>query len=106
MSIVDLISNVCSAWLSYTYLTDLKLYLFGATYAVCLATVDRRSHERFIESNNQIGLLVDKFKLEGNSFRKAGGGFSPIEGRGSSTPLHALGRPSAINAIGTLIMYD
>jgi hypothetical protein len=73
-------------------------------YYLCLATVDRRSHERFIESNNQIGLLVEKFKMEGNSFRKAGGGFSPIEGRGSSTPLHALGRPSALNAIGTLIM--
>ncbi|XP_013201109.1 ATP-binding cassette sub-family G member 5 [Amyelois transitella] len=34
-------------------------------YYLCLSTVDRRSRERFIESNHQIALLVEKFKLEG-----------------------------------------
>jgi ATP-binding cassette subfamily G (WHITE) protein 5 (sterolin 1) len=31
--------------------------------------VDRRSRERFIESNNQISALVEKFKLEGGAYR-------------------------------------
>ncbi|KAM3961608.1 ATP-binding cassette sub-family G member 5 [Aphomia sociella] len=34
-------------------------------YYLCLSTVDRRSRERFIESNHQIAALVEKFKLEG-----------------------------------------
>ena len=29
-----------------------------------------RSRERFIESNNQISALVEKFKLEGGPYRK------------------------------------
>ena len=36
---------------------------------VCLSTVDRRSRERFIESNNQISALVEKFKVEGGPYR-------------------------------------
>lgn len=38
--------------------------------SVCLSTVDRRSRERFIESNNQIASLVEKFKVEGTTYRK------------------------------------
>ncbi|XP_045764532.1 ATP-binding cassette sub-family G member 5 [Maniola jurtina] len=34
-------------------------------YYLCLSTVDRRSRERFIESNHQIAALVEKFKVEG-----------------------------------------
>ncbi|KAG6460809.1 hypothetical protein O3G_MSEX012235 [Manduca sexta] len=34
-------------------------------YYLCLSTVDRRSRERFIESNHQIAALVEKFKHEG-----------------------------------------
>ncbi|XP_072940195.1 ATP-binding cassette sub-family G member 5 [Epargyreus clarus] len=34
-------------------------------YYLCLSTVDRRSRERFIESNHQIAALVEKFRLEG-----------------------------------------
>lgn len=34
-------------------------------YYLCLSTVDRRSRERFIESNHQIAALVEKFKMEG-----------------------------------------
>ncbi|XP_045524561.1 ATP-binding cassette sub-family G member 5 [Pieris brassicae] len=36
-------------------------------YYLCLSTVDRRSRERFIESNHQIAALVEKFKVEGQS---------------------------------------
>ncbi|XP_023936888.1 ATP-binding cassette sub-family G member 5 [Bicyclus anynana] len=36
-------------------------------YYLCLSTVDRRSRERFIESNQQIAALVEKFKLEGQA---------------------------------------
>ncbi|CAH1154351.1 unnamed protein product [Phaedon cochleariae] len=39
-------------------------------YYLCLSTVDRRSRERFMESNHQIAALVDKFKIEGGVFRK------------------------------------
>lgn len=39
-------------------------------FAVCLSTVDRRSRERFLESNQQISVLVDKFKAEGGIFLK------------------------------------
>lgn len=38
--------------------------------AVCLSTVDRRSRERFLESNQQISVLVDKFKAEGGVYLK------------------------------------
>lgn len=36
-------------------------------YYLCLSTVDRRSRERFIESNHQIAALVEKFKMEGQA---------------------------------------
>ncbi|XP_017786631.1 PREDICTED: ATP-binding cassette sub-family G member 5 [Nicrophorus vespilloides] len=39
-------------------------------YYLCLSTVDRRSRERFVESNNQISALVEKFKIEGPSYRQ------------------------------------
>jgi ATP-binding cassette subfamily G (WHITE) protein 5 (sterolin 1) len=32
--------------------------------------VDRRSRDRFLESNQQISVLVDKFKVEGGIFLK------------------------------------
>ncbi|OXU21078.1 hypothetical protein TSAR_015316 [Trichomalopsis sarcophagae] len=39
-------------------------------YYLCLSTVDRRSRDRFLESNQQISVLVDKFKDEGGIFLK------------------------------------
>ncbi|KAF5281614.1 hypothetical protein FQR65_LT02934 [Abscondita terminalis] len=39
-------------------------------YYLCLSTVDRRSRERFVESNHQIAALVEKFKIEGNAYHK------------------------------------
>lgn len=49
---------------------------------MCLSTVDRRSRERFIESNTQIIALVEKFKMEGTPYRKssAGGGSHMVLG--------------------------
>ena len=35
-----------------------------------MSTVDRRSRERFLESNQQIATLVDKFKVEGSLYMK------------------------------------
>ncbi|XP_076653334.1 ATP-binding cassette sub-family G member 5 [Halictus rubicundus] len=39
-------------------------------YYLCLSTVDRRSRDRFLESNQQISVLVDKFKAEGVIYMK------------------------------------
>ncbi|XP_012257916.1 ATP-binding cassette sub-family G member 5 [Athalia rosae] len=39
-------------------------------YYLCLSTVDRRSRDRFLESNQQISLLVEKFKIEGVLYMK------------------------------------
>uniref|UniRef100_A0A1B6C953 ABC transporter domain-containing protein n=1 Tax=Clastoptera arizonana TaxID=38151 RepID=A0A1B6C953_9HEMI len=57
-------------------------------YYLCLSTVDRRSRERFIESNTQIVALVEKFKMEGTPYRKssAGGGSHMVLG-----PTETLG---------------
>jgi hypothetical protein len=98
-------------------------------FAVCLSTVDRRSRERFIESNHQIAALVEKFKLEGGPFRRktstvAPGGVQIIDsasdplpvanvvaGSGtpslsnSKVPLSAFGRPNALTVAFTLYMY-
>lgn len=64
---------------------------------MCLATVDRRSRERFIESSSQIQTLVEKFRNEGGRYRKGG---PPSEmGTLAETPqyklpLTAYGQPS------------
>lgn len=39
-------------------------------YYLCLSTVDRRSREKFLESNRQISILVEKFKTEGVVYMK------------------------------------
>ncbi|XP_024944115.1 ATP-binding cassette sub-family G member 5 isoform X2 [Cephus cinctus] len=39
-------------------------------YYLCLSTVDRRSRDRFLESNQQISVLVEKFKVEGVLYMK------------------------------------
>ena len=87
-----------------------SVYLFNKFYfsiAVCLSTVDRRSRERFIESNNQIASLVEKFKLEGGAYRKYVG--SPTADETVEThqkiPLTAYGRPGSFSVLLTLIRY-
>jgi ATP-binding cassette subfamily G (WHITE) protein 5 (sterolin 1) len=52
--------------ISFLYWQNLVKKIY---FLVCLSTVDRRSRERFIESNNQISALVEKFKLEGGAYR-------------------------------------
>ncbi|XP_015180257.1 PREDICTED: ATP-binding cassette sub-family G member 5 [Polistes dominula] len=46
-------------------------------YYLCLSTVDRRSRDRFLESNQQISVLVDKFKVEGLLYMKEAPQISP-----------------------------
>ncbi|CAG9853676.1 unnamed protein product [Phyllotreta striolata] len=68
-------------------------------YYLCLSTVDRRSRERFVESNHQIAALVEKFKLEGGLFRKGSSILGPNHTmehglHGNKIPL-LLGRPGS-----------
>jgi ATP-binding cassette subfamily G (WHITE) protein 5 (sterolin 1) len=83
----------------------LILIVFAYLIAVCLSTVDRRSRERFIESNNQIASLVEKFKLEGGAYRKYVG--PPPEMDNIEThqkiPLTAYGRPGTMSVLATLV---
>ncbi|KAG5881664.1 hypothetical protein JTB14_010235 [Gonioctena quinquepunctata] len=70
-------------------------------YYLCLSTVDRRSRERFMESNHQISALVDKFKIEGGMFRKTstinGPGHNLDHGmHGNKVPL-LLGKPGSLS---------
>uniref|UniRef100_A0A1Y1MH93 ABC transporter domain-containing protein n=1 Tax=Photinus pyralis TaxID=7054 RepID=A0A1Y1MH93_PHOPY len=68
-------------------------------YYLCLSTVDRRSRERFVESNHQITALVEKFKMEGNAYNK--GALSHTLERGNGMVGHnnkiplLQGRPSS-----------
>ena len=72
---------------------------------VCLSTVDRRSRERFIESNNQIASLVEKFKLEGGAYRKYVGPPPELDNMEAhqKIPLTAYGRPGTFSVMLTLI---
>lgn len=71
---------------------------------MCLSTVDRRSRERFIESNHQISALVEKFKIEGGVYRKGSvsGANHSLE-HGQKVPL-LLGRPSSFQVGWTIYM--
>ncbi|XP_047343548.1 ATP-binding cassette sub-family G member 5 isoform X1 [Vespa velutina] len=46
-------------------------------YYLCLSTVDRRSRDRFLESDQQISVLVEKFKVEGLLYMKEAPQISP-----------------------------
>ncbi|KAK4297641.1 hypothetical protein Pmani_029960 [Petrolisthes manimaculis] len=72
-------------------------------YYLCLSTVDRRSRERFIDSNNQIAALVEKFKLEGGPYRKYSGPPPDVEQLEHKVPLSAYGRPGIISTIFALL---
>ena len=69
--------------------------------------MDRRSRERFIESNNQIASLVEKFKLEGGAYRKYVGPPPEMDNMEAhqKIPLTAYGRPSTFSVLFTLIRY-
>ncbi|OQV15618.1 putative ATP-binding cassette sub-family G member 5 [Hypsibius exemplaris] len=73
-------------------------------YYLCLATVDRRSKERFTESNNHVELLVQKYKYEGEPFKR----YAPSTEGEPTTPhqplvIAALPKPTAISNLWTLI---
>lgn len=77
---------------------------------MCLSTVDRRSRERFIESNHQIAALVEKFKIEGGAYRKTSmsGGNHIVDhgivlGHGNKIPL-LHGKPSSFHVGWILYM--
>ena len=76
---------------------------------MCLSTVDRRSRERFIESNNQIASLVEKFKIEGAAYRKFAGLNSQQDLGGGDVdqhqkiPLTAYGRPGTFSVFTNLV---
>ncbi|XP_030749911.1 ATP-binding cassette sub-family G member 5 [Sitophilus oryzae] len=71
-------------------------------YYLCLSTVDRRSRERFLESNHQIAALVEKFKIEGGSYRK-GTSISPSHVPEHKMPL-LLGKIGSFNVAWTVYM--
>ena len=77
-------------------------------FPVCLSTVDRRSRERFIESNNQIASLVEKFKIEGAAYRKFAGLNSHHQDvdntdQHQKIPLTAYGRPGTFSIFTNII---
>lgn len=69
-------------------------------YYLCLSTVDRRSRERFLESNHQIAELVEKFKIEGNVYRK-GASLGPMHPPEYKIPL-LLGKIGSWNVAWTV----
>ncbi|CAH0391652.1 unnamed protein product [Bemisia tabaci] len=83
---LDRAAYLCLGDLVYAGPTRLMLEYFRAIgfpcpelenplmYYLCLSTVDRRSRERFIESNTQIITLVEKFKTGGGPYRKSSSG--------------------------------
>lgn len=72
-------------------------------YYLCLSTVDRRSRERFIDSNNQIAALVEKFKLEGGPYRKYSGPPPDLDHLEHKVPLSAYGRPGVFSTMLALL---
>ncbi|KAL1512895.1 hypothetical protein ABEB36_002399 [Hypothenemus hampei] len=69
-------------------------------YYLCLSTVDRRSRERFLESNHQIAELVEKFKIEGGIYRK-GNTLGPSHPPEYKIPL-LLGKISSCSVAWTI----
>ncbi|XP_050435867.1 ATP-binding cassette sub-family G member 5 [Adelges cooleyi] len=74
-------------------------------YYLCLSTVDRRSRERFVESNAQIVALVEKFKMEGAPYRKSSAmsvllGSPPSDLQSNSHPYPYSAQDSSTAQIG------
>lgn len=115
---LDRVTYLCLGEVVYTGATQFLLDYFRnigfpcpelenpLMYYLCLSTVDRRSRERFIESNQQIAALVEKFKVEGAPFRKAASGahLDPIEsGAQPKVPLSAFGQPGTTQVFFALL---
>lgn len=76
---------------------------------VCLSTVDRRSRDRFLESNQQISVLVEKFKAEGVIYMKEAPQVPPNIKDTSLGIMHkGLGRgikPGCFSTLFALYLY-
>lgn len=77
--------------------------------SVCLSTVDRRSRDRFLESNQQISVLVEKFKAEGVIYMKEVPQVAPNVKDTSLGIMHkGLGRgikPGCFSTLFALYLY-
>lgn len=86
------------------YITNNRLFEINF-FTVCLSTVDRRSRERFVESNAQIVALVEKFKMEGAPYRKSSAmsvllGSPPSDHQPNSHPYPYSAQGSSTTQIG------
>jgi len=114
---LDRVTYLCLGDVVYTGATRMMLDYFRSIgfpcpelenplmYYLCLSTVDRRSRERFIESNNQISALVEKFKLEGAPYREYAGPALDAESFETQqrVSLTAYGRPGFLTVFINLI---
>jgi len=114
---LDRVTYLCLGDVVYTGATRMMLDYFRSIgfpcpelenplmYYLCLSTVDRRSRDRFIESNNQISALVEKFKLEGGPYRKYTGAAVDLENfeLQQKVPLTAYGSPGLFTVLINLI---
>ena len=116
---LDRVTYLCLGDIVYTGATRMMLDYFRhlgfpcpelenpLMFYLCLATVDRRSHERFIESTNQIAALVDQFRMEGRPFRKYAPSFiAETFETEHRLPLTAYGHPSTGNVFSTLLSRE
>ncbi|CAL4134223.1 unnamed protein product [Meganyctiphanes norvegica] len=113
---LDRVSYLCLGDVVYTGSTRLMIDYFRSIgfpcpelenplmYYLCLSTVDRRSRDRFVDSNNQIAALVERFKLEGAPYRKYSGPPPDMDHSEHKVPLSAYGRPSVLRTMPALIM--
>ncbi|KAK7063157.1 ATP-binding cassette sub- G member 5 [Halocaridina rubra] len=115
---LDRVTYLCLGDVVYTGSTRLMIDYFRSIgfpcpelenplmYYLCLSTVDRRSRERFIDSNNQIAALVEKFKLEGGPYRKYAGPPPDVDHSEHKFPLSAYGRPGLFSTLFALLGRD
>lgn len=84
---------------------NLFVYVFKIlfVFSVCLSTVDRRSRERFIESNHQIAALVEKFKIEGHTIIQSSG-HEPHRMINPNKMQISYGKPSELRVVWLLYM--
>lgn len=118
---LDRVTYLCLGDVVYTGATRMMLDYFRhlgfpcpelenpLMFYLCLSTVDRRSHERFLESSNQISALVDKFRMEGRPFRKSAAmsySDQQVYETEHRLPLTAYGRPSTTQILLRLMQRE
>ncbi|XP_037093116.1 ATP-binding cassette sub-family G member 5-like [Pollicipes pollicipes] len=112
---LDRVTYLCLGDVVYTGSTRMMLDYFRVIgfpcpelenplmYYLCLSTVDRRSRERFIESNNQIAALVERFRAEGGPYRKHAPPDIEPDTMQLKVPLSAYGRAPLLAVMWSLI---